>query len=480
MFSVSENRNIVIYGAATSGKIVYDILKKNQIDIIAFIDKRADELDELYGKRIVGSIDDISDLDKADCVVIIAVKNVFEHSKIAGTLLKSGINCILYKPYTVLIGEGTEDEKTISDCYDCLLSNQMEKLSHIPKTKDISAYVCKDSALIKEEEDYVWARVPTCLIYANKTEGEESVWGDIPILSMFPHIGLFRECLCEQAENGIEDYVAFCCEAARNTGGVEITERWKENVVSNRADVFRNMETAYELDKDFFLRNAPMAKWNESGYFNLLGGKHRCTFLAAKGDQYVVLQMGKADYAKWIAHEKISDLKKCLDVFFQNETGRGIIEHPYYYKCPLEGNAFFNKMWTQICGVLSKDVYAKRQEFSFDTMTAFVSVDDMGYTARNLSRMGMKVYRKTQNALLEKKIGETLGVGVDQYIDKEIVPKVDVAVVENEEYAEAQMCFVVSNLRPKTKAEKDCRKVLLEGYVFPEKKYLYLQTVARQ
>ena len=96
MFSINGSRSIVIYGAANSGKIVYDILKKNQIDIIAFIDKRADELGELYGKRIVGSIDDIDGLDKTDCVVIIAVKNVFEHSKIADHLVKSGINSILY------------------------------------------------------------------------------------------------------------------------------------------------------------------------------------------------------------------------------------------------------------------------------------------------------------------------------------------------------------------------------------------------
>ena len=136
----------------------------------------------MYGKRIVGSIDDIDGLDKTDCVVIIAVKNVFEHSKIADHLVKSGINSILYKPHSVLSGEGTEDEKRISECYDCLLGNQLEKLSHIPETKEVVAYVCKDSALIREEGAYVWARVPTCLIYANRTDEKESVWEDISIL----------------------------------------------------------------------------------------------------------------------------------------------------------------------------------------------------------------------------------------------------------------------------------------------------------
>lgn len=474
MFSINENSNIVIYGAATSGQIVYDILKKNQIDIIAFIDKRADELGELYGKRIVGSIDDIGSLAKTDCVVIIAVKNVFEHTKIADKLLKNGINCILYKPYSVLIGEGTDDEKKISECYDYLLSNQPEKLSYIPKTKDIAVYACKDSALVREEDDYVWARVPVCLIYANKTNEKESIWEDIPVLSMFPHIGLFRDCLCEQAVNGVEDYVAFCCEAAKNTGSVEITERWKENVVSNRVDVFHNMETAYELDKDFFVRNAPMAKWNAGGYFNLLGGKHRCTFLAAKGDQYVVLQISKKDYEKWVGQKKILDLQEYLDEFIQNKRGRGVIEHPYYYKYPLEGKTFIYKMWMHICGVLSQDIYARRHDFAFDGMTAFVSVEDMGYTARNLRRMGMKVYRKTKTALLEKKIGVALEVGVDQYIDKGVASKVDVAVVENEVYTEAKICFVVSDVRPDVETGKDSKGILLEGYVFPEKKYLYL------
>lgn len=470
MFSINEKCSIVIYGAATSGKIIYDILKKSHIDVVAFIDKRADELGELYGKRVAASMDDLSDLVCEDCVIIIAVKNVFEHSKIAARLLQSGINCILYKPHAVLAGGGTDDEKRISECYDCLLNNRLDKLVHIPETYNIAVYECHDSAVVREEDGYIWARIPVSLIYTNKSN-DKSIWGDIPILSMFPHIGLFQEFLCEQSEGGIEDYVDFCSEAAKNAGDIKITERWKQNVVSNRLDVFYHMETAYQLDRDFFLRNAPRAEWNDAGYFNLLGGKHRCTFLAAKGDQYITLQLLKKDYDAWINHNRAFDLNERLNRIFQNRKGTGIIEHPFFYQYPLDGGTFFYKMWVRICMFLSRYIYVKQHDFMFGDMTAFVSVEDMGYTARNLSRAGMKVYRKTENMQIEREIDEVTGVAAGEYLQEENEPDVDVAVVENVKYGKAKFCFTVSDRRLET---GDTGKIFLEGFMSQGKKYLYL------
>ncbi len=469
-FALTGKGNIIIYGAATSGKIIYDILKKNHIDIVAFIDKRADELGELYGKRVVASMDDLSDLVREDCVIIIAVKNVFEHSKIAVRLLQGGINCILYKPHSVLAGGGTDDERRIGECYDCLLSNQLDKLFDIPETHNIVVYECQDSAVIREKDGYIWARIPVSLIYANKSNNK-SIWGDIPVLSMFPHIGLFQEFLCEQSRGGIEDYVDFCCEAAKNAGDIKITERWKQNVVSNRLDVFYHMETAYQLDRDFFLRNAPRAKWNDAGYFNLLGGKHRCTFLAAKGDQYITLQLLKKDYDAWMNPDRALDLNEKLNQIFRSRKGKGIIEHPFFYQYPLDGGTFFYKMWVQICMFLSRYIYAKQHNFIFDGMTAFVSVEDMGYTARNLSRTGMKVYRKTENMQIEKKIDEVVGATAGEYLQEENEPDVDLAVIENVEYGKAKFCFVVSDRKLET---GDNGKILLQGFMSQGKKYLYL------
>ena len=476
MFSLEKSSKIIIYGAATSGRIIYGILKKNGFNIIAFIDKRADELGELDGKRIVGSIDDISDNDIEKCVVIIAIKNVFEHTKIATKLVKSGISNILYKPYSVLNGEGTEDEKKISEYYDDLLANRLDIISCIPQTKGIIGCLCKDFAFIREEDDCVWARVPVCLIYANKnkTIEKKSIWGDIPILSMFPHIGLFQEFLCEHVQNGIEDYVVFCCEAAKNAGSVEITERWKQNVVSNRLDVFHNMESAYELDNDFFVRNAPLAEWNDNGYFNLLGGKHRCTFLVAKGNQYITLKMSKKDYDEWIHYDKISGLGEVLDQSVQEYSKAGVIEHPYFYKYPLEGKTFICKMWVKICGMLSHDIYEKWNDFAFDKMTALVSVDDLGYIARNLSRMGVKVFRKTKNIELEQKIDEVVCVTTGKYWKEDGMPEVDLAVVENRVYEKARLCFVVASADKKAEIEERGGKLIMSGGGESGKRFLFL------
>lgn len=474
MFSLNKESKIVIYGAATSGKIVYDILKKNGMDIIAFIDKRADELNELYGKRVVQSIENIDNIHKAECIVIIAVKNVFEHSKIAGNLVDNGIRNIIYKPYSVLTGNGSAEERKISECYDSLLNNEIAKLFDIPETNSIINYKCSDMAFVNELGEWIWAKAPVCLIYANKAAAKSSIWADIPVLAMFPHIELFQTFLCNNVENGIENYIEFCCEAAENTGEIKITERWKQNVVSNRLDVFQNMDTAYELDKDFFIRNAPQAEWNEAGYFNLLGGKHRAAFLAAKGDRYVVLKIKKNDYEKWINHAKISDLERMLNYGFRGETQKGIIEHPYFYRYPFDGEIFVYNMWMQICSFLAHYTFSQKHNFIFTNMSAMVSFEDKGYIARNLSRIGIKVYRKTENRELEEKINEVVSVTIREYLENENSPKVDLAVVENIVYKDARFCFLVSDIEPEKMNQKNDGRLLFQGVLSSKRKFFYL------
>lgn len=476
MFSLNENSKVIIYGAATSGKIIFDILKKNKIDIISFIDKRADELTELYGKQVVSSIEDIEGIHKLDCIVIIAVKNVFEHSKIASKLVGYGIKNILYKPYTVLMGNGSKDEKRISECYDCLLNNEIRKLFDIPETRNIFNYQSDDWAFVREQDGWIWAKVPVCLIYANKATTKESIWANIPILAMFPHIGLFQSFLCSNsdAERGIEDYVSFCCEAAQNTGEIKITERWKQNVVHNRLDVFHNMDMAYELDKAFFIRNAPRAEWNEAGYFNLLGGKHRATFLVAKGDRYIVLQIAKEDYKKWVQKAGISELEKRLNYDYNGLIQKGIIEHPYFYRYPFDGESFTYLIWVHICNFLARYLFSKNHNFSFNSMTAFVSLEDQGYIARNFTRIGVKVFRKTENRPLEENISEVMNVAAAHYLEKEDNPKVNLAVVEDTIYESAQFCFLVSDLEPGEMKENYSVEVLFQGTISSQKKFLYL------
>ena len=48
-----DNKKIYIYGAAATGEIVFDIFSKKNYRIEGFIDKRAAELDEFKGKKVI-------------------------------------------------------------------------------------------------------------------------------------------------------------------------------------------------------------------------------------------------------------------------------------------------------------------------------------------------------------------------------------------------------------------------------------------
>ena len=470
MFSINQKSEVVIYGAATSGQIIYDIISK-RLHVVAFIDKRADEIGELRGKRVVKNIEDIEEINVSETVIIIAVKNVFEHSNIAAKLLRSNIHNILYKPLSVLQGMGTDNENKISTCYDFLLKNKIEMLVDIPATFQVVDYMFRDYALIKKEEGKIWAYVPACMIYTNKSSVKHSIWENIPILALRPHIDLFQAFLSDNS-TGVEAYVDFCCEAAKNVGNFKITDRWKENVISNRLDVFRNMDSAYELDKDFFIRNAPSAEWNDNGYFNLLGGKHRAAFLVAKGNQYIALQISKDDYKRWINYEKEMEIKE----YMGNElkAGRkGLVEHPFFYRFPFDGGRFISKVWIYILRFLTAYSYEMNHNFQLNNMKIFVAYDDMGYIARNFKRLGAEVYEKLGIDMVEEKISELMNLKINKKSDCDD-REVDVAVLENEVCREARFCFVISELDPCIFQKENGGKLLFHGSISGKRKYLYL------
>ncbi len=380
-----KNSNVIIYGAAAIGLITYEICQQLGYNVIGFIDKRGDEIGEYQGKKVIG-IDsaELDSMDK-DSVVIIAVKNVFEHENIVRILIDKGFNNLIYRPFASLKGRGDKTENMLNNTYDDFM-NRKEIDIDIPKTVSVREYEYKDYSTISKLDDKRVVYLPIEWLYTDRKNMSSNVnWLDSPLLSLVPHISFFR-FMDQQEGYSYKKYLDFCIYAANFRGQIKITERWKENVLKNRADVYTNMNESLERDVDFFSRNAPLVRWNDRGYFNLVSGKHRAAFWVAKGKRYFPVKMSEKDYTNWI-HESV--LEETIKKMKQDQVYKleAPMEHPYFYNMQCDNSKFYFKLLCDFL-YLTADFYYEctGRSYKGKEQKVIVSLNDDGYIARCLMR----------------------------------------------------------------------------------------------
>lgn len=409
-FQLDRDSSILIYGAAAIGVIIHNICEEKGISVKGFIDKRGDEISYLCGLRVWSLSDgDIEKLDK-NVVVFIAVKNVFEHDNIVRKLLEYGFNNIIYRPYAVIKGEGTEEEKQIYNAYDKFMSKDIEfPWIPLPRTFKIYSYNLQDCSIIKTEGKYITVYVPLeCLFTDNKGVKTSRTWADLPVMTLIPHIDFFKYL---DGENGYSyhHYLNYCITAAESGGQIKVTDRWIENVIKNRADVYENMSLSLERDFDFFVRNAPAGEWNPKGYFNLISGKHRATFFLAKGRQYFPLKISEDDYKNWVNKTVLNELAdKFIDLDIQE--CHAPVEHPYFYNMRCNNRSFYYRLLCSFVYNIALQQYELNQYINLHRQEdVLVSLNDDGYMARNLQKYGIGV-RNYNKSILSKLLDELISV----------------------------------------------------------------------
>ena len=162
-------------------------------------------------------------------------------------------------------------------------------------------------------------------------------------------------------------------------------------MIKNRADVFANMNESLERDFDFFVRNAPNAKWNENGYFNLVSGKHRAAFWVAKGRHYIPLRVSDSDFEKWVKESQIqkviSDLEE-LNVF----SIKAPVAHPFFYELQCENR---NLYYHLLCDFMYEATFRQYDKYAYVKMEelkpVYISLDDDGYMSRALQNFNISV-----------------------------------------------------------------------------------------
>ena len=404
---------ILLYGAGTKAKKYYTTLKEQNIPVIGFIDKRGSEI-KYHNGLPVFSLEKLKEYaNSEDIVIMVDVKNVFEHDEIAMSLMELGFFQLLFRPGRVLRGNANDQEKQLNYIYDQILNGMADFEEKIPILDEIRLPVIEDAALIREENDIVIAKIPVPLVYTSNRVINPEGWTDSNVSTCYPHIYLFKKML-GIGENS-SDYIKMCASFALQKD-VAVTEAWKENVIRNRIDVFNNMENSYNFDYDFFARNAVEGTWNEEKYFNMCSGKHRATFLLAKGQKYIPLKVNKNDYQNYVNYivaKKVTDImkrNKCFKLFAP-------IEHPFFMSYPCENAQLFYQLVIEGTAAFSRFLREQSGKMQFKGKSIFISMDDCGFLRRHFQRMGLIIFSSSgyKATELETALNELLYVQVKKF-----------------------------------------------------------------
>ncbi len=383
-------RDIILYGAASIGGLVFEKLKNNSDwNVLGFIDKRAEEI-KCYCDLPVWNLKESASHCTENTVIFLAVKNVYEHEIIAGEIFgELGCNLIVYKPYVTLLGCGSDRDIILAKIYDLIFDGMSIDGYKIPAYEDVGSDLY-DYAICEKTDDYIVVYIPVEYVFTNVYYGQMEKWGDINVASFYTHIGFFRYNMGYD-DGDYKCYLRDYCEfTARISGKIKITDAWKDNVIRNRIQIYEQMREASEIDPAFFIRNAATAEWNkQKKHFNLTSGKHRATFLAAMRRRYIPLRISCLDYKEYLNEKMVASVSTLL----RKHKYDNVIPHPFFYRGAYTSDNgrydillfllyLFGKRMASICG-----------KVDLNRVYVIDMLDDEGEYARFLQCVGCDVCR---------------------------------------------------------------------------------------
>ncbi|MCM1426125.1 MAG: hypothetical protein NC118_05925 [Eubacterium sp.] len=316
---ISLESKFIIYGAGTRGVEYYKVITRNNMTVVAFVDKNASKI-QYVDDIPVYELKDIESFpfSKQEIIWVISISNVFTHYDIAKNLFDRGYQYIIYKELTENSLYGKEINKlyqAISIPYNNTKLNELE----IPSFK-----IKQASTAEVNKSQFITKSVPIELLFGLSKEFYLSVAEkknpkmielipDKSLLYFTINKDMMRFFLHTVTDAEWNDYINLYFEQRRGMireNSIDLKE--EENHLKDRYLIFQNMELLYNTNINFFYDNPVEVQWNPKGYFNIQDGNNRAAFLLAKGWNTIPCHISYDDYKIWVNEKKVAEVHKCL------------------------------------------------------------------------------------------------------------------------------------------------------------------------
>lgn len=313
-------------------------------EIIAFVDSYKKD-SQFMGYRVY-SPEDIGALEHDYLVVCVARENdiLLEKCIAEGIDLKKvffAVNELVLKEVNQRYLEQLPDLDNLFDIFPALLSN-IKRCRNDRQYYNNTIALCEkteDSALIRElGENHVVAWVPVELLFSERQEDnhlpvytdewkrQNRVWENHPVIAFEPYRNLFQFFL-----NGTSYPDKYCKWFQYLFISRGLTSGYTdEQIIEKRYREFMNMQRELNQGMTFFLEHPAVARWNPKGYFNLMDGHHRTSFLYYSGLTRMPVQITKKDYELWCNKEVAWEVRRFIKEQGRKEFYQPIL-NPYFF-----------------------------------------------------------------------------------------------------------------------------------------------------
>lgn len=281
---------IVIYGVNVyTSKFVYQ-LEQQGYNVLAIVDKGAENLPgDLYGR--IEIIKDIAMLPfevRKKCIIWIILQNAMLHYEIGKYICEQGVERIIFAPLSKKVKD-RDLQMSMIEAYNRMINAiSYRNVGKIPLVKKKFFVSRNELKVVKEESETVIVFVPSYMIHTSLVEPE--VYKDIPIEEFTPYFDLIK--YIHSGDGDISEYIE---KFGKVYDPMEMDERRKE-IINKRKEQIKYLDYEFALGMQYFISGAPLAKWNEKGYFNLCEGQHRCVYLLEHGVKELPIRLYQTEY----------------------------------------------------------------------------------------------------------------------------------------------------------------------------------------
>jgi len=276
-YSISKSSPIFIYGAGLLGTETCKRLLAEDYTLLGVIDRRGASVEAPVSVYRLGEEPFVSEA----CVCVCLAIGV-EHFPVARQLYSRGYRRIFFLPLFLK----SKAAKTMMTLYNRFVAGEYAELGNIPLYDELWKVNIEDY-FIREVGDFVTVMVHSDHVYTGKEKRDEAH----PFINYIP--------------KATDESRLWFCDLPLGNRRVRSDMQTK---LDRREDVRSLLENALFDGLEYFIDVASPAQYNPNGYFNLLDGHHRSSFLLKKKFKGIPLRVFRTDYEQYFQQEAANAL----------------------------------------------------------------------------------------------------------------------------------------------------------------------------
>lgn len=304
----NDINKIFIYGAGELGRQTYECLKGTQVQVIAFLDKKAiGKIDEI---PILSPYDvSLSIKEKESSIVIICLNAGNKHREIADDLYVNGYSKIIFLPLNYAM---SYDKKIqLTRLYNKALIGE-DIWRDVRSYEEYVHVAFDDAAVIREDDEWIWVWINQEILFSENYFQWNGDRSKVHIVNNGVDVNLNTYYWCHELFDYI-DGVRSDCQMYLSMFGILQSTRAGIDKVCDREKLVNDLNQKLSYGMEFFIEAAPVVAWNSKGYFNLVGGHHRTIFLQHKGYVFYPVKMKRSDYSVWRNKDCLEELTQYIN-----------------------------------------------------------------------------------------------------------------------------------------------------------------------